>query len=503
MADEQNNMRSFRLPVNAGTNTDEFSEDVPLQETSNFVMLPDGSGLKPREGFEVRRNDGISYGTGRKLMYFISNPPDIDYGDMIVLNSTRDGRQFIEQTEVVRTTNTRSLENPMSMPDLPPYVPPVPDIHPIFMAKGLMGETSGADVVFFDTATDTVAGAVRLNFGGYMSRYAYLFRTENYIVGVDRREYDDGQVRLLAWLISDCVDAPPEGPTPAVNISVYVDVAEATPFKPVWAYAGDVVFIADDIGSAAHTATGPASPNHDYRLYKVDLATAAVTSVAITGLPADFWGFGNREYDCDGVCSDGYLWTVGYGNSNQIMVKIDPVDGSVVASRVMVAPPEFFMDVAFSPLADGEMMYQDIDDNLHVVSADLTNDTQTTPPAGMQFWMRWTTMRNSFLPDGRTVGYVNEDYEQAAVVNPLTGFSGAVRASTQTATPASIMPGGTKFAVVTEVAASDFDSVTIFDAVTGASTTIPYSYDDSWASYASCFTDAFAYGIQHLQGNRL
>lgn len=119
---EKKNAKTFRLPVNNGLRTDSFSEDVPLLDINNYVLLPDGSGIVPRPGLEVRRNDGVGYGSDGKLIYFISDPPDIDYGDMIAILNTKNGRHFIEATEVVRTTNTVAPENPMPMPELPAEV---------------------------------------------------------------------------------------------------------------------------------------------------------------------------------------------------------------------------------------------------------------------------------------------------------------------------------------------------------------------------------------------
>lgn len=109
----------FRLPVNAGMNVDGFAEKVPVMDTENFVMLPDGSGIGPREGFEIRRNDGVGYGSDNKLIYVVTNPPDIDYGDMLVIVNTNNDRNFNEHTEVVRTSNTVDAQNPDAMPMLP------------------------------------------------------------------------------------------------------------------------------------------------------------------------------------------------------------------------------------------------------------------------------------------------------------------------------------------------------------------------------------------------
>src|SRR5690606_39526697 len=78
-----------------------------------------GSGIGPREGFEIRRNDGVGYGSDNKLIYVVTNPPDIDYGDMLVIVNTNNGRNFNEMTEVVRTSNTVDVQNPDAMPSLP------------------------------------------------------------------------------------------------------------------------------------------------------------------------------------------------------------------------------------------------------------------------------------------------------------------------------------------------------------------------------------------------
>ena len=117
------NTKKFRLPVNTGVRTDTFAEAVPLMDINNFVLTPDGSALRPREGYEIRRNDGIGYNSGRKNIYYVSNPPDINYGDLIVVVNTSNNRRFNECTEVVRTVQTASTIDPdgnlQPMPDNP------------------------------------------------------------------------------------------------------------------------------------------------------------------------------------------------------------------------------------------------------------------------------------------------------------------------------------------------------------------------------------------------
>ena len=113
------NTKDFRFPLNAGMKPDSFGEVIPVLDTNNVVMLPDGSAMVPREGSEIRRCDEVGFGSDRKVIYFIADPPDIDYGDMIVLTNTKDGRNDVQATEVVRTTVTRSEQNPLPMPELP------------------------------------------------------------------------------------------------------------------------------------------------------------------------------------------------------------------------------------------------------------------------------------------------------------------------------------------------------------------------------------------------
>lgn len=129
------NTKRFRLPVNTGVRCDTFPEDVPLMDTNNFVLSPDGSELCPREGYEIRRNDSIGYNSGRKNIYFVSNPPDINYGDLIVVVNTKNNRRFNEVTEVVRTTQTASTIDPdgnlQPMPDNPDETIPYADYRPL------------------------------------------------------------------------------------------------------------------------------------------------------------------------------------------------------------------------------------------------------------------------------------------------------------------------------------------------------------------------------------
>ena len=110
--------KNVRMPLNAGATPDGFSETVQVEDTNNVVFLPDGSAMQPRNGYEIRRRDEVGFGSDRKVIYFIADPPDVDYGDMICLVNTKDGRNDVQMTEIVRTTVTKSAENPMPMPDL-------------------------------------------------------------------------------------------------------------------------------------------------------------------------------------------------------------------------------------------------------------------------------------------------------------------------------------------------------------------------------------------------
>src|SRR5690606_12208340 len=111
---------------------------------------------------EIRRNDAVGYRTDRKLVYAISNPPDIDYGDMVIISNAADGRNYIQTTEVVRTTNTISLENPLPMPELPENVN-----NAVLLAR-VESSGSGSDiyhgkVLVWDAANDQLVGPVTLN----------------------------------------------------------------------------------------------------------------------------------------------------------------------------------------------------------------------------------------------------------------------------------------------------------------------------------------------------
>jgi hypothetical protein len=95
------NIRDYRLPVNTGIRPDAFAETVPLMDINNFVLNPDGSGIRPREGLEVRRVDDIGRLTGKKSIYFVNTPPDISGGDLIVIVNNKQDRRVNECTELV------------------------------------------------------------------------------------------------------------------------------------------------------------------------------------------------------------------------------------------------------------------------------------------------------------------------------------------------------------------------------------------------------------------
>lgn len=96
------NTKKFRLPVNTGVRTDTFAETVPLMDINNFVLTPDGSALRPREGSEVRYQGVEGAGVTRKTIFFIQNPPDIDYGDLVCIVNNAGGVRKVEQSEVVK-----------------------------------------------------------------------------------------------------------------------------------------------------------------------------------------------------------------------------------------------------------------------------------------------------------------------------------------------------------------------------------------------------------------
>jgi len=95
--------QKLRLPVNTGIRSDTFAEDVTLQDINNFVLTPDGTAICPRPGFEIRRQTIIGLDSDRKKIYFLSDPPDIDGGDLIVIVNNKNGDLRVELTEVVRS----------------------------------------------------------------------------------------------------------------------------------------------------------------------------------------------------------------------------------------------------------------------------------------------------------------------------------------------------------------------------------------------------------------
>lgn len=182
----------FRLPVNTGVKSDGFAEDVPLMDINNFVLVPDGSALRPREGYEIRRNDGIGFGATRKQIYFVSNPPDINYGDMLIISNPANERRAIECTEVVRTTNTVATENPLAMPSLPATGTP---LMYMFHDPG-DGLYTGLDLLLYDTDSAAFTNRVTANFTRpYLYSYAQfnkIVRTDNYLVVSESYDYNDG-----------------------------------------------------------------------------------------------------------------------------------------------------------------------------------------------------------------------------------------------------------------------------------------------------------------------
>ena len=165
MADKKNTRR-LRLPVNTGIRTDTFSEDVPLLDINDYVLLPDGSGLAPREGFEIRRQDSIGVGVTRKSVFFVRNPPDIDGGDLLVIVNDANGDRRVETTELVTAAviddtvysnstfrlNVTSDGIFFAFPVGGPYTSTT-----MIVSRG--GDTTGAAYCTFTTSDDTaVAG---------------------------------------------------------------------------------------------------------------------------------------------------------------------------------------------------------------------------------------------------------------------------------------------------------------------------------------------------------
>src|SRR5690606_18860665 len=78
----------------------------PLVDMTNLVLLPDGSGLAPRQGFEIRRNDSPLDAAmkldPRKKITFVHNPPDLPEGtDMIMIMNNKFGDHRVECSELV------------------------------------------------------------------------------------------------------------------------------------------------------------------------------------------------------------------------------------------------------------------------------------------------------------------------------------------------------------------------------------------------------------------
>lgn len=211
------NTKTFRLPVNSGITPDGFSENVPLMLTNNYVLLPDGSGIKPREGFEIRRNDAVGYGSSRKLIYFISNPPDIDYGDMLVIVNTKDGRNFNETTEVVRTTNTVASENPMPMPALPTPTPVT------YAAVATCSTPLSTGITFYNTASDSYHSHVL----DVVVLHKYVFRLSNDIIAV----WDNDNASLNQVYLFKISDIQATGPAFAGGFTTWADVPKTAFWK--------------------------------------------------------------------------------------------------------------------------------------------------------------------------------------------------------------------------------------------------------------------------------
>lgn len=108
MADKKNTRR-LRLPVRAGLKTDGFAEDVPLIDVNDYVLLPDGSGIAPREGYEIRRTDSVGVGATRKTIYFIPNPPDLSGGDLLVIQNNKYGDRRVETVELVQSAQFEAV----------------------------------------------------------------------------------------------------------------------------------------------------------------------------------------------------------------------------------------------------------------------------------------------------------------------------------------------------------------------------------------------------------
>jgi len=489
----------FRLPVNTGIRPDQFAEDVKLLDINNLVLNPRGSALRPREGFEIRRNDGIGFGATRKQIYFISNPPDIDYGDMITVSNPANERRAIECTEVVRTTNTVSSENPLPMPELP--VDPEPSEAtknaPLMYTLETGGSGSNiylARVLVWDDANEQVVGPVVLNNVSHDSNMASLMRSENYLVSCAPSNGPGMYVKV--WDIDAMVANPGFTHDPIRTIAVFEEDVFDPWESPMWIYKGDIAYVAVDLDPDG---------SHDHRLYAVDLSTGGVSYIALTGVTFDL--FRTMEAGSMPVASDGYLCGSMTDGSDNYPYRINPSTGVCTVGEIAFTSSTGYGGML---IADGSLMFITSGSRIiNLVDNSLNVTTPEVSPLSLQT-AAWSTMHtnaaigNKAIGQGAVGGYTGAfmiDVSTDTTYDPLSE-----ELSNEFWTPASVFHDGTKFAICgidyqSTVPNSDLFFVNVSDG--SLAERVPLAgidtADEDIYNYIP-IGDAWAYGIQNTQG---
>lgn len=491
--DAKKNTRSFRLPVNVGLNSDGFGEDVPLHDLNNFVLTPDGSALKPREGFEIRRNDAIGYSSGRKLISFMSNPPDIDYGDMIMVTNTKNGRAFVELTEVVRGTNTVSLENPMSMPELPNITEATKNAVLLFAEDSDSGGTSFWKVMLWDDANQKVLGPTLLNVDIQNGTYN-LLRSTSYFVTYQRD--DVAGLRFKVWDIDAMVANPSQVHSPLKTISVLHDVFVSK--ICVWMYKNDIAYVLADLDPYG---------SHDLKLFTVNLKTDAVSSISVTGFQLGI-GLNSGGYGSMPVGKDGHLWGLIYDEfPNRHIYKIDPETG-ICTNGDSITSDQF---AQYSTLLNNGSMFNT--DNTGSNSAFVTNNNletiRTTLDNDVRFENWYTVHTNCAINDKAVMATRSDVYLVSLPSAAIVGTIPTLKYQ-DVWTPSSVYHDGEKVAVVLcdyDMSSDTYSADLVFVDASDGSVVATVSmgnldtqdlpiYSLSWSPVG----DAWGYGIQNIQG---
>lgn len=102
---EESSTRSMRLSFNKGPRYDESPETVPVMDSNNVVLSPDGSECRAIPGSIITNTyRAITSPPGRKAIIVESAPHEVDLGRMFLLNNTANGDNVIEQIEFVRNS---------------------------------------------------------------------------------------------------------------------------------------------------------------------------------------------------------------------------------------------------------------------------------------------------------------------------------------------------------------------------------------------------------------